>query len=227
MYFNKKDNFSNKALFYSLDLLYEHLSNIRINLKNTYIVVDFDKTLIIKDALFKLIFICFLSHGFKYLFLVLNELFKTLGQIHKIDDLKIWFKYAFSIGIVKVYDRLVLKKLVKKIFYKYKRDNLLKRLKKLNNLGIKILVATNNYEYFLKDLIDELNFELVANKFLNVNDYKKLSKNKIIRIKELLDNDKEILASVSDNIIDKEMLELVSDEIYKDYKLNLFFSIKT
>ena len=227
MYFNKKGYFSNKALFYSLDLLYEHLSNIRINLKNTYIVVDFDKTLIIKDALFKLIFICFLSHGFKYLFLVLNELFKTLGQIDKIDDLKIWFKYAFSVGIVKIYDRLVLKKLVKKIFYKYKRDNLLKRLKKFNNLGIKILVATNNYEYFLKDLIDELNFELVANKFLNVNDYKKLSKNKLTRIKEYLDNDKEILASVSDNIIDKNMLELVSAEIYKDYKLNLFFSIKT
>ena len=227
MYFNKKGYFSNKALFYSLDLLYEHLSNIRINLKNTYIVVDFDKTLIIKDALFKLIFICFLSHGFKYLFLVLNELFKTLGQIDKIDDLKIWFKYAFSVCIVKIYDRLVLKKIVKKIFYKYKRDNLLKRLKKFNNLGIKILVATNNYEYFLKDLIDELNFELVANKILNINDYKKISKNKITRIKEYLGNDKEILASVSDNIIDKKMLELVSDEIYKDYKLNLFFSIKT
>lgn len=227
MYFNKKGYFSKKALFYSLDLLYEHLSKIRNTLKNTYIVVDFDKTLIIKDALFKLIFICFLSNGFKYLFLVLNELFKTIGQIDKIDDLKIWFKYAFSVCIVKIYDRLVLKKLVKKIFDKYKRDNLLKRLKKLNNLGIKILVATNNYEYFLNDLIDELNFELVANKFLNVNDYKKLSKNKITRIKEYLDNDKDILASVSDDITDKKMLELVSDEIYKDYKLNLFFSIKT
>ena len=89
------------------------------------------------------------------------------------------------------------------------------------------MVATNNYEYFLKDLIDELNFELVANKFFNVNDYKKLNKNKITRIKEYLANDKEILASVSDNIIDKKMLELVSDKIYKDYKLNLFFSIKT
>ena len=227
MYFNKKGYFSNKALLYSLDLLYDHQSNIRINLKNTYIVVDFDKTLIIKDALLKLIFICFLSNGFKYLFLVLSELFKTLGQIDKLDDLKIWFKYAFSVGIVKIYDRLVLKKLVKKIFYKYKRDNLLKRLKKLNNLGINILVATNNYEYFLKDLIDELNFELVANKFFNVNDYKKLNKNKITRIKEYLANDKKILASVSDNIIDKKMLELVSDKIYKDYKLNLFFSIKT
>ncbi|MDC3047212.1 haloacid dehalogenase-like hydrolase [Prochlorococcus sp. AH-736-A21] len=227
MCFSKKGYFSNKALFYSLDLLYEHQSNISFNLKKTYIVVDFDKTLIIKDALLKLIFICFLSNGLKYSFLVLSELFKTLGQIDKLDDLKIWFKYAFSVGIVKIYDGLVLKKLVKKIFYKYKRDNLLKRLKKLNNLGINILVATNNYEYFLKDLIDELNFELVANKFFNVNDYKKLNKNKITRIKEYLANDKEILASVSDNIIDKKMLELVSDKIYKDYKLNLFFSIKT
>ena len=66
MCFSKKGYFSNKALLYSLDLLYDHQSNIRINLKNTYIVVDFDKTLIIKDALLKLIFICFLSNGFKF-----------------------------------------------------------------------------------------------------------------------------------------------------------------
>ena len=102
MYFNEKGYFSKKALFYSLDLLYEDVSKIRNTLKNTYIVVDFDKTLIIKDALFKLIFICFLSNGFKYLFLVLNELFKTLGQIHKIDELKNWVKNQFSTGIVKI-----------------------------------------------------------------------------------------------------------------------------
>ncbi len=227
MWRTKPDYFPNKALFKYLDLLYEYHSNNKINLENTYIIVDFDKTLIIKDALFQLIFISFFLNGLKYLSIVINQLFQSIGQIDKIDDLKIWLKYSLSISIVKSIDKAVLKKIVLKLFYKYKRDNLFKRLQKFNYLGIKILVATNNYEYFLKDLMEDLNFELVGNQILNLNDSKKYTKDKVIRIKEYLDHDRNILASISDSLVDKKMLELGSNKIFKDYELKLFFTIKT
>ena len=224
--FWRKPSYPNKTLFNYLDILYEHHSNNKINFKNTYIIVDFDKTLIKRDALFKLIFNCLFSKGFKYIFLVINSIFRSISQIERIEDFKICFKYALSIGIVKNYDKASIEKCVLEIFVKYKRDNLFRRLKNFNDLGIKTLVATNNYEYFLKELLEGLNFEFVGNEILNLNDHKKYAKDKITRIEEYLGEGKNILASISDSLVDKKMLELASNEIYIDYKSGLFFTIK-